>query len=154
MTPYRTANYPEEVAELFVAYWNERDAKGIAEQFVDDAEFVNVVGLWWHSKEAIEKAHDYGLRVIFNKSDLKILELRKRYLNSNIAIIHAKMELQNQTQNKEVSKPRLRRTIFSFVVQEFGDFWKCVSAHNTDIIPGKETNIIDENNEFKPVSYR
>lgn len=154
MTPYKEAYHPEEIVEFFVEYWNKRDAKGIANQFVVDADFVNVVGLWWHSREAIEKAHDYGLKVIFDQSDLKIIKLKKRIIHSDIAIIHAKMELLNQTGNKEVFKPLRRRTIFSFIVQKSGDYWKCVSAQNTDIIPGKETNIIDENNELKPISYR
>ena len=44
----------------------------IAALFDPDAEFVNVVGLWWHDREAIRRAHAYGLTRIFQHSTLRI----------------------------------------------------------------------------------
>jgi hypothetical protein len=32
--------------------------------FVDDADFANVVGPWWHNKADIQKAHQYGLVIL------------------------------------------------------------------------------------------
>ncbi|MFV1885086.1 MAG: SgcJ/EcaC family oxidoreductase [Balneola sp.] len=61
---------PDELIDSFVDGWNERDAERLASIFVEDAEFVNVTGLWWHTKERIYKAHEYGLRVIFKDSHL------------------------------------------------------------------------------------
>lgn len=46
MAVYQNALTPEDIPSLFIHYWNQRDAKGIAEQFTEDADFVNVVGLW------------------------------------------------------------------------------------------------------------
>jgi uncharacterized protein (TIGR02246 family) len=50
---------PEELVERFARAWNKGDAGGIASLFTSDADFVNVVGLWWRSREEIERAHAY-----------------------------------------------------------------------------------------------
>jgi hypothetical protein len=39
---------PDDIAGVFVSAWNDRDADRLAPVFDDDAEFVNVTGLWWH----------------------------------------------------------------------------------------------------------
>lgn len=122
--------------------------------FAEDAEFVNVVGLWWHNIDEIRKAHDYGLRVIFKDSSLKLQKVTMKSLSNDIAVVHAKLQLSNQTPNGNVTTPQLRQSLFSFVVQKFDDHWLCVSAHNTDIVPGSETNIVDEDGSIKSVDYR
>ncbi|MEX0723117.1 MAG: SgcJ/EcaC family oxidoreductase [Gracilimonas sp.] len=151
---YKKAKEPGEIPALFVEAWMKRDADMLASLFIEDAEFVNVVGLWWHSREDIKKAHAYGFENIFNDSDLVLRDTSVKYLSKEIAVVHARMRLKNQSPKGEVKTPSLRQNIFSFVVQKFEDSWLCVSAHNTDIIPGAETNIIDEDGNFRSVNYR
>lgn len=38
---------PKEIPYLFEQYWNQRDAGSLANLFAEDADFVNVVGIWW-----------------------------------------------------------------------------------------------------------
>lgn len=151
---YRKAKEPGDIPALFVEAWMNRDAKMLASLFKEDAEFVNVVGLWWHNRKDIEKAHAYGFEKIFPNSDLVLRETTVKHLSREIAVVHARMRLKNQTPKGEVKTTSLRQNIFSFVVQKQKDFWICVSAHNTDIVPGAETNIIDEEGNFRSVNYR
>src|SRR5699024_530814 len=153
MNDFKYAGKPEEIPELFVKYWNLRNAGGIADLFINDAEFVNVVGIWWHDKDAIRRAHDYGLRVIFNKPELKVLKTKVMNVEKNIAVVHAKMRLTDQTPHGDVNTPHKRRNIFTFVLKNFDGRWKCLAAHNTDIVPGKETNIAGDEG-IKAVDYR
>jgi len=44
--------------------------------------------------------------------------------------------------------------VMSFVVHQTPAGWRCVSAHNTDVVPGSETNIIDDHGRLRSVSYR
>lgn len=151
---YSNLMSPEAIPNRFVEGWNNRDVDEMMSAFTDDAEFINVVGLWWHNKDQIRKAHDYGLKVIFNNSSLKILKTNVKQLTDTIAVAHAKMRLSEQSSNDSVSNPKLRQNIFTFVVQQFENGWLCVSAHNTDIVPGAETNIVSEDSKIKSVSYR
>lgn len=148
------ANNPEELPKLFQEAWMKRDADMLASLFVEDAEFVNVVGLWWHNRDDIREAHAYGFEKIFGNSDLVVREIKVKNLSDDIAVVHTRMRLKGQTKKGDVEVPSIRQNIFSFVVQKFEDQWKCVSAHNTDIVPGAETNIIDEDGNFRSVNYR
>ncbi len=151
---YLPISSPEELPERFVSGWNNRDVDELVSIFTDDAEFVNVVGLWWHNKKEIRNAHDYGLRVIFNTSTLKLQKTTIKTLSENIVVIHAKMRLTDQSPHGDVETPQLRQNLFSFVAQRFDNAWKCVSAHNTDIVPGAETHIVQEDGSIKAANYR
>ena len=48
-----------ELLERFAAAWNRHDATALARLFVADADFVNVVGIWWRDRCAIEEAHAF-----------------------------------------------------------------------------------------------
>ncbi|MCC5913276.1 MAG: SgcJ/EcaC family oxidoreductase [Balneolaceae bacterium] len=145
---------PEDIPALFAGAWNRRSAGDIAALFDKDADFVNVVGIWWENREDIRKAHDYGLRVIFNESNLKVTKTKVRQLSDDTAVVHARMRLKGQSKRKQADKPEMRFNIFTFVVRKKEDnSWICVAAQNTDIVPGKETNMVKDG-EISAVDYR
>ncbi|HLU99968.1 MAG TPA: SgcJ/EcaC family oxidoreductase [Acidobacteriota bacterium] len=150
----RSLERPEDIVGAFVTAWNARDPDAIAALFDEDAEFVNVTGLWWHTREEIRKAHAYGLTRIFNESFLQTIDIRIKRLSDETAVVHACMVLSGQSPIGKVSAPRPRSTVMSFVVRKTTAGWLCASAHNTDIAPGSETNVIDECGRLRPVSYR
>jgi uncharacterized protein (TIGR02246 family) len=151
---YSEMDSPESIPRIFVEAWNQRDASKLASLFNEDAEFINVTGLWWHNRKDIQKAHDYGLRTIFNQSSLKLIQTKVKYLAEDIAVVQAKMKLSGQTPTDEVSKPGMRRNIFTFVVHQAEGKWTCASAQNTDIVPNMETHVRDEKGQLKAVDYR
>lgn len=151
---YKVAKEPGEIPALFIEAWMERDAGYLASLFTEDAEFVNVVGLWWHNREDIKEAHAYGFHKIFGDSNLRLMETTVKKLDDHIAVVHARMRLMNQTPSKENETPSIRQNIFSFVVKKLEDKWICESAHNTDIIPGADTNFVDKDGNFRSVKYR
>ena len=151
---YSRQNSPESIPHLFTEAWNERDAGRIARLFDEDAEFINVTGLWWHNRHDIEKAHAYGLSTIFKDSTLALIRTKVKYLTENIAVVQAKMKLSGQTPVGQATKPGERRTIFTFVVHSKGRQWRCASAQNTDIAPHQETHVRDEKGQLLAVNYR
>ena len=112
-----------------------------------------MVGLWWQKRSDIEKAHDYGLKVIFNNSTLKIIRTKVKYLTDEVAIIHAKTSLVNQTSLREDEKTLKRSNILIFVVKKENDIWRCHAAQNTEIIPGKETWLFNDKGSMEAVNY-
>jgi uncharacterized protein (TIGR02246 family) len=148
------ADSPEQVPRLFVQAWNDRDPDGIAALFEDDADFVNVTGIWWTDRQSIRDAHAYGLERIFSASRLLLGKVKVRRLTPRIAVVHSRMILDGQTAHPGTARPGRRVTIFSFVVTLADAGWRCVSAHNTDVVPGAETHIRDPEGELRAVDYR
>lgn len=144
----------EAVPQAFAEAWNDRDPDRLAAIFEAEAEFVNVTGLWWHDREAIRRAHAYGLERIFDRSTLRVAAVRVKELTPEVAVVHARMRLTGQTPAQGIARPGERTTIFSFVVRRGPEGWRCASAHNTDVVPGRETNIVDEQGRLGAASYR
>ncbi len=151
---YPAFDQPERLPEIWALAWNRRDPETLAALFDEDAEFVNVTGLWWHDRAAILKAHRYGLDVIFNASEITLRRVTVKWLRDDVAVVHATMRLTGQTPIAEVARPGPRTTIFSFVVHRTDGRWRCASAQNTDIVPGQETHIVDDAGRFGSVDYR
>lgn len=154
LEPHPFATRPDEIPVLFAQAWNLRDADALASLFDPDADFVNVTGIWWHDRDAIRKAHAYGLERIFNESTLSIDEARVRRLSDDIAVVHARMTLSGQTPLGAIKAPGTRTTVFSFVVRSHGGRWYCAVAQNTDVVPHMETNIVGDDGRFRSANYR
>lgn len=133
--------------------WNRNDAAGIAALFVDTADFINVTGIWWENKKDIFDAHDFGLRVIFQDSNLEIIRTKVKILLDNIAVVHTHIRITGQTRQKD-NDAELRETIFLFVAQKTDEHWQCISAQNTDIIFGKQTNFREKDGSIHSVNYK
>jgi uncharacterized protein (TIGR02246 family) len=147
-------DHPEDIAEAFAAAWNARDANALAALFEDDAEFVNVVGLWWHDREAIRRAHAYGLTRIFADSTLHVGTARVKPLADGVALVQVRMRLEGQTPIGAAVRPGVRTNVFTFVMRRARDSWLCAAAHNTDVVPGAETNVVDVGGLLRPADYR
>ena len=151
---YTPLSKPENIPLVFIEAWNNRDPDTLASVFDEDADFVKVVGLWWRDRESIRKAHAYGLSRIFSRSTLRLSRIEVKRLSEEIAVVHARMTLSGQTPVGAVTAPKPRHNVFSFVVHRTPEGWRCASAHNTDVVPGMETNIVDESGRLRSVDYR
>jgi hypothetical protein len=110
---------------------------------------------WWHDRESIRKAHAYGLEHIFERcSTLHLVRVKVKRLSDDIAGVHARMRLPGQIPVGEVNTSQNRQNIFSFVVHRVPERWCCASAHNIDVVPHIETNIMDNEGRFRSVYYR
>lgn len=134
-------DHPKKVAVAFIEAWNRHDADAIAELFVEDADFVNVVGLWWRNRERIRTAHAYGFQRIFGNSHMTLGRVAVRHLGTEAAVVHAGWTLTGQTPHGE-REAEQRSGVISFTVQQQGNGgWLAVSAQNTDRVNGAETHI-------------
>ena len=148
----RSIMTPTDVAAAFAKAWSKRDADAIADLFVEDADFVNVVGLWWRSKRSIRRAHAYGFEHAFGKATLKIDKVTERRLGDDVAVVHAQWRMTGQVdpQGRESGS---RRGVLSAVLTRLADgSWIGVSCQNTDTAHAADTNISVEGH-LGPVSY-
>ncbi len=151
------------MAHGFADAWNAADAEALAALFVEDADFVNVVGLWWNKRERIRAAHDYGFRRIFAGSQMRLEKVRVRELGEGLAVVHALWTLTGQSSvpsGGAENPPGDRQGVISFTVQkqqttddDDDGTWLAVSAQNTDRIPGAET-LAAEGDALRPTAYQ
>ncbi len=132
---------PEEIPGLFARAWNDRDAGALASLFEEDAEFVNGAGLCWHSRDSIRTAHASRFERVVHTT-VAIGDTKVKLLSPEVAVVHARMTLSGDEPAGAVTPSAPRTTIVSFVVHRAGDRWLCASAHNTDVIPSAETNVV------------
>ncbi|WP_416358982.1 YybH family protein [Antarctobacter sp.] len=150
-TPTDLPACPEDFPKAFIATWDKRDGDAIAALFTEDADFVNVTGLWWHGRKAIAKPHDYALKSFFSRSSLRAGRTEVRHLSPDIAVVRCRFTLSGQI-TPDGTDAGDRRTILTFVVQRRADGWRAVSAQNTDVVPGMETHV--NTGDLNAVDYR
>jgi len=136
----------------FARAWMARDARALAGLFAEDADFVNVVGLWWHDRAAIETAHHYALTSFFADTDLRPGRIETRQLGDAAAVVHCRFHLTGQrAPDGAIAGPRV--TILIFVMERRAGGWICVAAQNTDVVPGAETHLAGDTG-LTPQDYR
>jgi uncharacterized protein (TIGR02246 family) len=94
-----------QVVQAFSDCWNRHDMTAFARLFAPDAEFVNVVGLWWKGRDEIEKAHEFTHATMFRKSRLTIADLSIRFPLASIAIARSRWVLEGHV------SPRMRHSL-------------------------------------------
>ncbi|WP_349291205.1 SgcJ/EcaC family oxidoreductase [Loktanella sp. SALINAS62] len=137
---------------LFQDAWNRKDAHALAALFSEDADFVNVVGLWWHNRADIERAHHYGLTTFFRNSTISARRVKLRQMSEDIAIVHTRWKLSGQRDKADEALGD-RLGIMIFVAERSSTGWIVCAAQNTDINPGMETNVF-RNGKMSAVDYR
>lgn len=142
---------PQDFPKAFVEAWHSRDGHRIGALFAEDANFVNVTGLWWRDRAAISKAHDYALKSFFSDTTLKPGVTTSRSLGPDHALVHCRFTLSGQkAPNGETAGAR--QTILTFVLHRIETGWQAVAAQNTDVVPGKETHV--NTDSLSAVDYR
>ncbi|GGA95917.1 SgcJ/EcaC family oxidoreductase [Allosediminivita pacifica] len=131
---------PGDIVAAFIRAWHARSGTGIAALFTEDADFVNVTGLWWRGRDAIAAPHDYALKSFFAETTLRAGRTETRLLCDDSAVVRCRLHMTGQLA-PDGSTAGPRQTILTFVMRRFSDGWLAVSAQNTDVAPGKETHV-------------
>jgi uncharacterized protein (TIGR02246 family) len=142
---------PNDFVPAFVAAWMARDGAALGALFARDADFVNVVGIWWEDRAAIARAHDYALKSFFADTRLSLGRVKRRDLGAEVCVLHVRMGLSGQ-KAPDGSAAGARTTILTFVLHRQTDGWVCVCAQNTDVVPGAETHVAGVG--FRAADYR
>ena len=125
----------ESVVRAFSECWNQHDMEAFAELFAPDAEFVNVVGMWWKGRAEIKTAHEFTHSTMFKSSRLTILETSVRFPVPELAIARSRWLLENHVGPDGEPLPA-RHGVLVNVLTRRGGRWSIIDAQNTDIIEG------------------
>jgi uncharacterized protein (TIGR02246 family) len=125
----------EEMVHAFGEHWNRHDMEAFAQLFAEDAEFVNVVGLWWKGREEIKRAHMATHATMFRKSRLRIGDVMIRFVKRDVAVARASWELTGHLGPSGETLPDRKGILMNLLVRTDAG-WKIVDSQNTDIIEG------------------
>ena len=131
---------PEGFPAAFRDAWMARDGDAIGALFAPDADFVNVVGIWWEDRAAIARAHGLALGSFFSATRLALGRVKVRRLREDVAVVHARVRLSGQIA-PDGGEAGARTTILVFVLARGPEGWLGVAAQNTDVVPGAETQV-------------
>ena len=125
-----------QVVQAFSDCWNRHDMNAFARLFASDAEFVNVVGLWWKGSDEIKKAHELTHATMFRESRLTIADMSIRFPVENIAIARSRWVLEGHVSPQGAPLPA-RKGILLNVLRRGPAGWSIIDSQNTDIIEGQ-----------------
>ena len=77
-----------------------------ADLFAPDAEFVNVVGIWWKGRESIRNAHEFTHSSMFKHSRLSILSTEVRFPVEEVAIARSRWTLEGHASPDGAALPQ------------------------------------------------
>lgn len=123
------------VVKAFAEAWNTHDMDAFSGLFAQDAEFVNVVGLWWKGRAEIKAAHEYTHRTMFKDSRLTLGEIDTRFPAPGLAISRCRWALEGHVAQDGTPLPA-RQGILVHTLQRAGADWRIIDSQNTDIIQG------------------
>ena len=123
------------VVNAFAEAWNRHDMNAFAELFAEDAEFVNVVGLWWKGRAEIKSAHEVTHRSMFKNSRLSIQEIATRFPTPGFAIVRCRWTLEGHVSPDGAALPA-RNGVLVHTMQEVGGVWRIIDSQNTDVVAG------------------
>jgi uncharacterized protein (TIGR02246 family) len=130
-----TTSKPEHVATAFANAWNRHDMDEFASLFASDANFVNVVGVWWKNRSEIEAAHRATHETIFRNSRLEGDVSSVVDLAPGLSSVHYTWTLTGAS-TPGGSPAEDRKGILLLIAQEGPSGWRIKVAQNTDIVPG------------------
>ena len=113
------------IAELENA-WNAGDGSAFAQPFAEDADFVNIRGEHFRTREAIAKGHQGIFNTIYKDSVVRYQVAGVRAIAPGILLAHVKATLKAPTGPLAGE----HRSLFTVVLAQGQDAWRIAAFHN------------------------
>jgi uncharacterized protein (TIGR02246 family) len=124
-----------QLVHAFARCWNAHDMAAFAELFAENAQFVNVVGLWWRGRQEIREAHAFSHATMFRQSTLRIEETSARFVAPQLALVRARWTLRGHVSPDGTPLPERGGLLLTTLSRARGR-WEIVDSQNTDIVEG------------------
>lgn len=113
---------------------NRKDWKAYADLFSDDADWINVVGMFWHGKDNLVRAHAAYGPTVFRNGGFFYSDMVIRRVAPDVAIVVVTEHSMNEGLAPDgVTKLPPGQGRLSFVVVKRKHAWKITLGHNTGV---------------------
>ena len=127
---------------------NHKDWKAYGDLFAEDADWINVVGMFWHGKENLVKAHAAYASTVFRNGGFTYSDMSIREVAPSVAVVVVTEHSVEQVAPDGVTKLPPGRGTLSFVVVKRNGEWKITLGHNTGVLEAAEAE--DPTKGWKP----
>jgi uncharacterized protein (TIGR02246 family) len=122
------------VAAAYEDAWNRHDMQALGALFADDAEWVNIVGMWWRGRAAVAGAHAAFHETMFRDTAMHTEETAVRALAPDVVAVVLTVAMGDFT-TPGGHEMRGTRDRLSLVLVRRGGRWLIGHGHNTVIDP-------------------
>lgn len=119
------------VAEVEAA-WNTHDMHRFAACFAEEADFVNVNGLWWRGRQEIEERHAASHATRFRQSRMTIRLAESREIAPGVAVAHNTWTMNGHDASGPGHTTDTRRGISTWILRDRDGHIEIAASHNTD----------------------
>ncbi|AUX23200.1 uncharacterized protein SOCEGT47_037230 [Sorangium cellulosum] len=124
----------EQLVAAFNDTWNRHDMDAFAALHAEDADFVNLFGLWWHGRSAIRESHVSIHKTVFRQSRLSSVRVETRFVTPDVAVVRWAWELTGVVNPEGQPVPDMQG-ILVHVARREGDRLRIVTTQNTQATP-------------------
>lgn len=116
----------------FEVGWNRHDMEVLFQAFAPDAEWVNVVGMWWRGLADVKRATDAYHKTFFANTPLTIDQLHVRLITADAAVAVVRWDKGRFLPPDGQLRPA-GHDMMSIVLVKREGRWLIVAGHNTTI---------------------
>jgi uncharacterized protein (TIGR02246 family) len=122
-----------QVNEGLAEAWNKHDLDLYFSYFAPDAQWVNVVGMWWRNEAEHKYALDIFMKAMFNKTQHKVLHTEVRMLRQDLALVRHNWELEGWVMPDGRDMSDVSTGVMTLIVEKRKGKWLVIDGHNTSI---------------------
>lgn len=122
----------EKQIDALIASWNKHDYSTMASYATEDADWVNIVGMWWKNRKEVQFAHQAYHEVMFKKVKLTKNRVDLRQITPDVIIAHLSTKVGAFTTPSGHQKPEADNMSLLVFVKK-GNKWLLTAGENVEV---------------------
>jgi uncharacterized protein (TIGR02246 family) len=135
----KSANDEKAVRNVLASFdeaFNRHDADAVAALYTDDAEFINVAGMWWRGRAEIRRGTAFVLTKIFQNTTVQTDSVSVRFPARNTAIAVITQHTVGSFVLPDGTRISSTNNRLTFFLVNAARHWRIAGGQNTEIRPG------------------
>jgi uncharacterized protein (TIGR02246 family) len=125
------------VVKAYCEAWNAHDMRALAELFVDDAHWINIVGMHWPGKPAVVAGHAAYHQTFFRTTGIEMADVEIREISPDVTAAVILLKVDPFTPPDGIARPSSEDRL-SLILTKRSGRWLIAHGHNTVIDHGAQ----------------
>ena len=120
-----------QVLDGTVEAWNQHDTNRYLSYFAPEAQWVNVVGMWWQNVAEHRYALDIFMRVMFSKTTHTVLRAEVKMLRPDLALVRHQWKLDGWVMPDGRDMSAASTGVMTMLMEKRNNKWLVIDGQNT-----------------------